>query len=184
MKELEKADAKDRENDTSRLKRLRQIPPESGKILSILAASAPEGEYIEIGTSAGYSTLWIILACQYLGKKIRTFEILPEKIKLAQETFGLAEVESSIDLIEGDARDYLKNIKNISFCFLDAEKEYYDDCYDLVVPNLVKGGIFVADNVISHKDYLKSFLERVLSDTRVDSFVLPVGKGLLLLRKF
>ena len=82
MKELEEADAKDRENDTPILKRLRQIPPESGKIISLLAASAPEGDYIEIGTSAGYSTLWIVLACQYLEKTVKTFEILPEKREL------------------------------------------------------------------------------------------------------
>jgi predicted O-methyltransferase YrrM len=184
MKELEEADATDRENDTPRLKRLRQIPPESGKVVSLLAASAPVGEIVEIGTSAGYSTLWIILACQSLGKKVKTFEILPEKIKLAQETFRMTNVEHFVELIHGDARDHIDAIENISFCFLDAEKEYYDDCYDLIIPNLVKGGILVADNVISHEDDLKPFLERALNDRRIDSFILPVGKGLLISRKF
>ncbi len=184
MDELEKADAEDRQNDTPKLKRLRQIPPESGKILTILAASAPEGEFVEIGTSAGYSTLWIILACRYLGKTVKTYEILPEKIKLAKETFSLARVSSYVELISGDARDYLKDEKNISFCFLDSEKEYYAECYELVIPNLVKGGLFIADNCVSHEKDLKPFLKNTFADSRVDSLILPIGKGLLLSRKF
>ncbi|PWI49363.1 methyltransferase [Candidatus Heimdallarchaeota archaeon B3_Heim] len=183
MELLEKADAKDRQDDTPRLQRLRQIPPESGKAISILAASAPEGEIVEIGTSAGYSTLWIILACRYLEKIVKTFEILPAKIKLAEETFSKAKVESYVELIYGDARVHLKNVDNISFCFLDAEKEYYDDCYDLIIPKLVKGGFFVADNVISHEEELQPFIERTMTDPRVDTLILPIGKGLLLSRK-
>ncbi|MHA1993437.1 MAG: O-methyltransferase [Candidatus Hodarchaeales archaeon] len=183
MEQLEKADAKDRQDGTPRLLRLRQIPPESGKLLSLLAASAPEGEIIEIGTSAGYSTLWLILACRYLEKIVRTFEILPEKIKLAETTFNQARVDSYVKLIHGDARDHLKDVFDISFCFLDAEKEYYDDCYDLIIPKLVKGGFFIADNVVSHEDELQPFIERVFTDSRVDTLILPVGKGLLLSRK-
>jgi len=153
-----------------------------GKFLSILAASAPEGKIVEIGTSAGYSTLWLILACRYLEKTVMTFEILPEKVKLAKETFRQAQVESFVELIHGDARDHLKYVHEISFCFLDAEKEYYDECYDLIIPKLVKGGFFIADNVISHEEELKSFIDRVFNDNRVDTIILPIGKGLLLSR--
>ncbi|MHA2290328.1 MAG: O-methyltransferase [Promethearchaeota archaeon] len=183
MTQLEKEDEKDRQNGTPRLQRLRQIPPETGKLLSLLAASSPEGEIVEIGTSAGYSTLWLSLACRYLDKKVKTFEILPEKIKLAEKTFTQAKVESYVELIHGDARDYLKDVFDISFCFLDVEKEYYDDCYDLVIPKLVKGGFLIVDNVISHEEELQPFIERALKDSRVDTLILPVGKGLLFSRK-
>ena len=74
--------------------KLRQIPPETGRFISLLAASAPNGIWIEIGTSAGYSTLWLILACMQLSKKITTFELDQQKIKLAKETFALAQSES------------------------------------------------------------------------------------------
>jgi len=183
MKYLEKLDATDRDNGTPRLQRLRQIPPETGRFLSILAASAPKGEFIEVGTSAGYSTMWIALACIEKGTKIKTFEILGEKIKIARETFQQAKIENYVDLIEGDARDYLKEEKNISFCFLDAEKEVYSDCYDLIIPNMVKGGFLVADNAINHYETLKPMIEKALSDKRVDSLVIPIGKGELLCRK-
>ena len=183
MHYLEMRDAQDRDDGTPRLRRLRQIPPDTGKFLSILAASAPKGEFIEIGTSAGYSTLWIALACKIRGVKLKTFEIMDEKVRLAEETFHLTNMKDSVDLIRGDARDFLKDLNEISFCFLDAEKEIYGDCYEMVIPNLVKGGLFVADNAINHYETLKPMLERALSDERVDSLIVPIGKGELLCRK-
>ena len=88
------------------LKRLRQVPPETGKFLALMAAGAPEGEVVEIGTSAGYSTMWIALACEMLGRTLTTFEVLPEKVKMARETFKLVEVEAIVTLVEGDAREH------------------------------------------------------------------------------
>ncbi len=183
MNELIKLDARDREDGTPPLQRLRQISPESGKFISLLAAAVPEGELIEIGTSAGYSTLWLVLACKEAGKKVKTFEMLPEKIKLARETFKNTKVEPYVELIEEDARQGLKQLKNISFCFLDAEKEYYEECYNHVIPNMVKGGILVADNVISHQDDLQTMLDKVFVDKRVDALIVPINSGLLLCRK-
>ncbi|MFX1373355.1 MAG: O-methyltransferase [Promethearchaeota archaeon] len=183
MEYLEELDAKDRIDGTTRMERLRQIPPETGKFISLLAASAQKGEFLEIGTSAGYSTMWIALACKLIGNKIITFEILEEKAKMARETFKLTNLEEFIELIQGDAREYLPNYNNISFCFLDAEKEVYEDCYDLLIPNMVKGGILVADNAINHYETLKPMLDKALADKRVDALVVPIGKGELVCRK-
>ncbi len=183
MEYLEDIDSRDRSDGTPRLRRLRQITPDTGRFLSILAASAPKGEFLEIGTSAGYSTLWIAIACNLTENKVITFEILKEKIELAKETFKITEMEHYIELIEGDARKFIKNFKKISFCFLDAEKEIYEECYDLVIPNMVRGGIFVADNAINHYETLKPMLEKVLADKRVDALIVPIGKGELLCRK-
>ncbi len=183
MEYLEDIDSRDRNDGTPRLRRLRQITPDTGRFLSILAASAPKGEFLEIGTSAGYSTLWIAIACNLTENKVITFEILKEKIELAKETFKITEMEHYIELIEGDARKFIKNFKKISFCFLDAEKEIYEECYDLVIPNMVRGGIFVADNAINHYETLKPMLDKVLADKRVDALIVPIGKGELLCRK-
>jgi predicted O-methyltransferase YrrM len=183
MKFLEDIDSKERIDGTPRLERLRQIPREIGKFLSILAASAPKGKFIEIGTSAGYSTLWIALACKSLGTTITTFEILKEKAKLAEETFKKTNMGDYIELILGDARNYINNYKNIAFCFLDAEKEVYSECYDLLIPNMVRGGILIADNAINHYETLKPMLDRALADDRVDTLIVPIGKGELLCRK-
>jgi caffeoyl-CoA O-methyltransferase len=180
---LESLDKKDRLDEKPMLQRLRQIPPETGEFIALLAAVAPEGDYLEIGTSAGYSTLWLALACRELKRKLVTFEVLEDKANLAKETLRVAEVEDVVELITGDAREYLQNYKRVSFCFLDAEKEVYLDCYEQVVPNMVSGGLLIADNAISHKDQLKTMLKRALNDQRVDALVVPIGRGELVCRK-
>ncbi|MFL7839990.1 MAG: O-methyltransferase [Candidatus Promineifilaceae bacterium] len=179
MRSLEKADALDRLDGTPQPERLRQIPPITGRFLALMAANTPAGKMIEVGTSAGYSTMWLSLT----DRKIMTFEVLDRKYALAQETFSLAEIDDCVDLIHGDARDYLGEMNDIAFCFLDAEKEIYQDCYDLVVPNLVSGGLLLADNVISHAKFLEPFVENAAADNRVDTVVVPIGKGLLFCRK-
>jgi caffeoyl-CoA O-methyltransferase len=183
MRYLEEIDTQDRQDGTPRLQRLRQIPPETGRFLALLAAGAPQGAWIEIGTSAGYSTLWLALACRAAGRTLTTFEVLEEKAALARETFHLAEVEDTVTLVAGDARGHLANRGDIAFCFLDAEKEVYAACYELVVPRLVAGGLLAADNAISHQETLQPLLDRALSDERVDALIVPIGKGELVCRK-
>jgi caffeoyl-CoA O-methyltransferase len=183
MDYLRALDKRDRQDSTPRLIRLRQIPPETGRFIALLAASAPQGRYIEIGTSGGYSALWLALACREAGTKMTTFEILEEKIEFASETFRVAGVEDVVELVHGDAREYLETLEDISFCFLDPEKEVYRDCYEMVIPRMVKGGILIADNAISHREVLASFLDRVMKDQRVDALVVPIGSGELLCRK-
>ncbi|MGB7537881.1 MAG: O-methyltransferase [Anaerolineales bacterium] len=183
MRYLEETDRRDRADGTPRLQRLRQIPPETGRFLALLAASTPAGSWLEIGTSAGYSTMWLALACGQTRRRLTTFELLPEKIALARETIRLAGIESLVELVEGDAREKLRGFPRVAFCFLDAEKEIYSDCYDAVVPNLVPGGILAADNAVSHGAALEPMLEKVLADARVDSVIVPIGKGVLVSRK-
>ena len=183
MAYLEMIDARDRGDGTPKAQRLRQIPPETGRFLAILAASAPPGRVIEIGTSGGYSSLWLSLACRQRGDQLTTFEIDAEKVKRAGETFSLAGVDDVLQLVHADARPHLAGIQPVAFCFLDCEKEIYPEVYDLVIPNLAPGGFFVADNVLSHQEDLQPFIERALSDPRLDALVVPVGKGVLLGRK-
>lgn len=183
MWELERLDQGDRVNGTPRLERLRQIEPETGKFLALWAASAPDGQYVEIGTSAGYSALWLALACRKTGRTLTTFEVLPRKVELARETFVRAGVDDVVRLVEGDFLEHVERLDRIGFCFLDAEKEVYGACYDAVVPRLVPGGILIADNAINHRETLQPVLEAALADERVDALIVPVGKGELLCRK-
>ncbi|MGB2980846.1 MAG: class I SAM-dependent methyltransferase, partial [Candidatus Zixiibacteriota bacterium] len=166
MRYLMSLDEKDRLDGTPDVQRLRQIPPETGGFIALLAATAPEGAYLEIGTSAGYSTLWLALACQEVGRTLITFEVLKEKADLARETLKAAGIEEVVELVVGNAREYLHKYKDISFCFLDADKEIYYDCYEKIVPSLVKGGLLVADNATTHKEVLTPMLDRALNDER------------------
>jgi len=151
--------------------------------LAILAANSPEGEFVEIGTSGGYSAMWLSLACMERGIRLKTIEIMEGKIAVAKETLKKADLEEAVELFEGDALEIVQGFDDIAFCFLDAEKELYEQCYDLVIPKLVQGGLLVADNAISHVGILKSMIEKAMSDPRVDSIVVPMGSGELICRK-
>lgn len=182
MRYLESIDSKDRMDGTPRMERLRQIPEETGRFLALLASNTPDGAWLEIGTSAGYSTMWLALVCRAEGRKLTTFERLEEKAQLARETLRLTGLEDVVELVIGDARERLSEYAQVSFCFLDAEKEHYDDCYEAVIPNLVRGGLFVADNAINHRETLQPLLDRALADPRVDALIVPIGKGELVCR--
>jgi caffeoyl-CoA O-methyltransferase len=183
MKELEAIDTADRASGASRLQRLRQIPPETGRFIALLAVGAPAGVWLEIGTSAGYSAMWLALACEAAGRKLVTFEVLPEKARLARETIERSGIATSVQLIESDARQHLHLYQDIAFCFLDAEKDVYAECYELVVPRMVPGGILVADNVISHRVELEPMIHAALNDERLDAVIVPIGKGELVCRR-
>jgi predicted O-methyltransferase YrrM len=183
MHELEAIDLRDRTDGTPHSKRLRQIPHEVGKFIALLAASSPAGPIIEIGTSAGYSTLWLALAARATARKVTTFEVDAGKVDLARSTFASAGVADLIDLVHGDALTHLSHYNGIGFCFLDAEKDLYHPCYELAVPRMVPGGILVADNAISHQAELRPMLDRALHDDRVDAVLVPIGTGDLVCRK-
>ena len=138
---------------------------------------------MEIGTSAGYSALWLSLAARARSKKLFTFELLPEKVALARETFKKAKVEDVIELKNGDARGHIGDFAEVAFCFMDCEKEMYTEVYELVTPNLVPDGLLVIDNILSHKEELEEFVAAVEADESLDVVTLPVGKGLLVCRK-
>ena len=183
MATLEAIDARDRLDGTPKSARLRQIPAETGRFLALLAASAPPGPVLEVGASGGYSGLWLALACRQRGDRLTTFDIQPEKVQRAQETFTAAGVFDHAQAVLGDARQHLPGYSEIAFCFLDTEKDIYTGCYEIVIPRLVPGGFLVADNAISHQQELEEFLDQAKADQRVDSLVVPVGKGLLVCRK-
>ena len=183
MKYLEKIDQKDRIDGTPRMQRLRQIPRETGKFIALIASNCPNGEFVEIGTSAGYSTMWLSLAAKERKIKIKTFEILPEKIKLAKETFKMTGIDKYVELIEGDFLEEGKKINNIAFCFLDTEKEIYEKCFDIVTPKLVRNGFIAADNAIDHYEEIKPMIDKAENDNRFDCLTVPIGKGEFLCRK-
>jgi predicted O-methyltransferase YrrM len=183
MAELKELGLRQRADGTPRMKRLREVPEEVGRFLAILAAGVPAGRWVEIGTSSGYSTLWLALAAREAGRRVTTFEILDWKVELARETFALAEVEDVVELVHADVRDGLAGVDDISFAFLDSEKEDYLELYELVVPGLAPGGLLVADNVADFHDEVQPMLDRAADDPRVDAVVVPLLTGQLLARK-
>jgi caffeoyl-CoA O-methyltransferase len=183
MHDLEARDERDREDGTPHLERLRQITPDTGRFIALWAAAAPAGAMIEVGTSAGYSALWLAQACRATGRTLMTYELLQPKAEMARDTFERAGVTDVVHLVEGDFLEHVDEIGDVGFCFLDAEKDVYESCYDRVVPKMVPGANLIADNATSHRDDLQPMLDRVLADDRVDAMIATVGKGELVCRR-
>jgi caffeoyl-CoA O-methyltransferase len=143
----------------------------------------PRAGWIEIGTSAGYSSMWLALACRERAEHLTTFEIMASKAALARETIATAQVSDVVTLVEGDFLAHADALGDVGFCFLDAEKDIYPPCYDAVVPRMVRGALLAADNAIDHRAVLAPMLDVALDDPRVDALVVPIGNGVLVCRK-
>jgi predicted O-methyltransferase YrrM len=180
MEYLERLDA-DIRSGKSAERGLWQISRDAGKFLSLVVSLAPSGKYIEIGTSGGYSGLWISIACKQRGTKFTTFETNKTSYKRALETFKTADVMDFVEPVNGDAKDYIEKMEEIAFCYLDGGD--YEMFYGLVVPKLITGGILVADNMIVPEREHESFVQKAISDPKLDSLVVPVGTGMLFGKK-
>jgi caffeoyl-CoA O-methyltransferase len=183
MRDLEVLDAEQRQLNVAIDERLCAVSPETGRFLAILAAAAPVGMMVEIGTSSGYSTLWLMRAALMRKQRVQSFEISPAKLAIARDIFARAGVIDLVQITQGDVRDSLADHEDVGFCFMDHEKTQYLECYEALLPNLVKGGIVAADNIVSHAQILSPFVTHVLADPRVDAQVIPIGKGVLVARR-
>ena len=127
--------------------------------------------------------MWISLAAKERKIKVKTFELLEEKINFTKETFNEARISDMVELIEGDALNNLENISDVSFCFIDCEKEIYEKCWDLVSGKVVKNGLIIADNAINHYDTIKPMIDKASADERFDCLIVPICTGELVCRR-
>ena len=178
MAELKARDMADRADGTSHGARLRAISPEVGQLLLALALAIRASTIVEVGTSGGYSTLWLAVAATRTGGEVITFEVDPAKVVLARASFRAAGVESVVELREGDGGDGLARMPGLAdLVFIDSEKSDYVRLLEPAIAALRPGGLLVADNLISHESELVEFRARALSDPRLSGLVVPIGKG-------
>jgi predicted O-methyltransferase YrrM len=181
LDELERHDAREREQGAPREQRLRQVTPEVGRFLHTLVLATRPRSIVEIGTSGGYSTVWLATAARVVGADVVTLEIDPAKVGRATASLREAGVDGVATIVEGDAFAYLRERrKPLDFVFLDAEKEDYTAFLELIVPLLPAGGLLVADNLTSHAEELAEFRRRAESDPRLSAVVVPIGRGELI----
>src|SRR5439155_26708067 len=176
MRELEEQTARDQSA-------LRSVSEDVGRCLALLAMSAPQGAFLELGSSGGYSSLWLSLAARAKGGTLTTVDLDEKKVALARTNIAQAGAGGSVQVFHADAFDYAGRSEPLAFCFSDIEPpENNAKIYELIVPRLVPGGWLVVDNVTSPR-YQKELLERAHSDPRVDCVLLPFPKGDLICRK-
>jgi caffeoyl-CoA O-methyltransferase len=178
MAELQARDAADRADGTPHEARLRAISPDVGQLLLTLALAIRASTIVEVGTSGGYSTLWLAVAATRTGGKVLTFEVDPAKVVRARRSFLAAGVESVVELREGDGAAGLAAMPDLAdLVFVDSEKSDYVRLLEPAVAALRPGGLLVADNLISHESELVEFRARALADPRLNGLVVPIGSG-------
>lgn len=167
---------------TERTQRYRNIEPESALFLAMQIRVQQSKKILEIGTSTGYSTLWLANAAQETQGQITTLEIEPDRSAQAQQYAQELGLDHVIDFRIGDAQAFLNNnLNHYDFILLDAERDAYVDYWNNLQHMLVpKSGILIVDNVISHATEVQEFIALVQSDARFITTTLSVGAGLFL----
>ena len=163
-----------------RIKRYRNIEPESALFLAMQVRIQQSKKILEIGTSTGYSTLWLADAAKVTGAKVTTLEIDEKRTQQAQLHAQELRVDDVIDFWVGDAQKYLEQCQEqYDFILLDAERNAYLNYWVYLQKMLVEhGGVLIVDNVISHAAEVKSFIMEVKRDERFMTTTLSIGSGL------
>jgi predicted O-methyltransferase YrrM len=133
---------------------------------------------LEIGTSNGYSSIWIALGLRQTGGHLTTLEIDSARARLAQENFRAAGVESLITLRHGDALEEIPKLQGpFELVFIDAWKQDNIRYLEMVLPKVPPGGVIVAHNVTNERSLMEDFIERITTDPQLKTTFVDPGPG-------
>lgn len=162
-----------------RPRRMLNITRDTGEFLSVLVRATSARRILEIGTSNGYSTLWLAIAARSTGGTVTTVELSDYKVGLARDTFSRSGLASAITLVQDDAGRVLESAVEASFdlIFLDSERQEYPGWWPHLTRALRRGGLLVVDNATSHPAEMAPFIALVKADANFTTSLVPVGKG-------
>jgi predicted O-methyltransferase YrrM len=162
------------------------IGPEAGAFLNLLIKSLRPQRILELGTSNGYSTLWLAEAAREVGATVITIEAIARKQAYARAALTKAGVADFVEFLGGDALELLKTLAGpFDFVLLDLWKELYGACLDLFYPKLAPGAVVAADNMIhpvSSRRQAADYRRAVRAKPQMQSLLLPLGQGIELSR--
>jgi predicted O-methyltransferase YrrM len=156
-----------------------EVPTSDGRMLRLLTEAVGAKAVVEVGTSTGYSGLWLLLALTRTGGKLTTFELDAGRAAKARKHFAQAGVEQLVTLIEGDAHQNVKRLKDpIDVAFIDADKEGYPDYLTRLLPLVRPGGLILAHNFDQAAEYGRA----VTANPELETLV-PAGSLAITLKK-
>lgn len=158
------------------------ITPEVGAFLNSIIRERGYKSVIEIGTSNGYSGIWLAEALSYNNGKLYTIESHKKlRYKLAQENFKKSGLEKHIVSILGHApEDIPSKPTTFDMAFFDATKKEHISYFEVLEKRIAKGGLIITDNILSHQKDFEEYVSLVKSKVEWSSQVLEIGTGLLL----
>src|SRR4051812_41322177 len=155
------------------------VGPESGQLINILAKSLKAPTILEIGTSYGYSTIWLAEAARASGGRVITMELSEKKTAYARERSQRAGLSDFVDFRNGDAVKLIGELtQKIDFVLVDLWKNLYVACLEAFYPKLSAGAIVVSDNMIepaSEHEAVMKYQQAIRSKPKMTSILVPVG---------
>lgn len=160
----------------------------SANFLNMIIKMINAKSALEIGTSNGYSGIWIAKALKETGGKLTTIEYWDKRSLLAIENFKKAGVNDIITTLTGDAIDILREMKEenkqkFDFIFVDANKAEYIEYFNSFDSLLEENGVIISDNILSHYKKTKNYVETLMGNPNYQNQLLNFEAGMLLSRK-
>ncbi len=190
LKRIEEQEKFEQENpyEIPNSEKVLAIGRNTGIFYNILLQSMDAKKILEIGMSAGYSTIWFAEAIsKKTGGKIITIDQDKKKIERAKRNFEDAGLSELIEIRHGDALEVILDIKNESnssesfdFVFIDADKERYIQYFDAILPMVKPGGLIGADNILFPERFQKFsnlYVKHVRNNPKIRSVTIPIDNG-------
>ena len=170
---------------SNRSGRMLNITHDTGEFLAVLVRAMGARRILEVGTSNGYSTLWLADAARAIDGRVTTIEMSAAKVALARANFARGALADRIDQVEGEAGHFLAGCADAAYdlVFLDSERAAYLGWLAQLARILRPGGLIVVDNATSHAQELAPFMQALRADALWSTSLVPVGKGEFLATK-
>ena len=168
------------EKQRKEIKRLWNISEATGKFLFRLFEIAMPKKILELGTSNGYSTFWLSIASEKYGGTVHTIEVDDGRFELAKHNL---ENRKNVILHKGLIEKIIPRLEEkFDMIFIDANKSDYINYIKLLIEQnkLNDPCLVVADNVISHKESVKDFIDFITKDKRFYTKIENIGSGMSL----
>ena len=168
----------------SRSDKMLNITPDTGEFLLLLVRALQAKRVLEIGTSNGYSTLWLAEAVRPLGGTVTTLELSPKKFELAKANVERSGLQAWIQQELANAGEFLRqSSQTFDLIFLDSERVEYPRWWPDLQRVLKQGGLMVVDNAVSHAQEIEPFVELVDQTSGYITSLVLLGKGEWLILK-
>jgi predicted O-methyltransferase YrrM len=179
LEELEQFSVSHDRKTADRSQKMLNITRDTGEFLSVLVRAIGARRVLELGTSNGYSTLWLASAVHASGGLVTTVELSDFKVGLAASNFAKSGLASSITLLHEDAGSVLARsaADSFDFVFLDTDRSRYVDWWPALKRILRPGAVLVADNATTHPQEMAAFIKLINADSAFATCIVPVGNG-------
>jgi predicted O-methyltransferase YrrM len=179
LAELYAAGQQNDSQQQERSKKMLNLEPATAQFLNILVRSSRRTRLLEIGTSNGYSTIWLAWAASPISGHVTSIDRDPQKQAQADTNLRRVGLRERVDLHCGDATEIIANLSGPFDCvFFDADRYSAPAQLSLLIPKLMPDVLLLADNVLSHPNEIAGYLQALEALPQFDRIVVPIGKGL------